>query len=110
MAKCSNNYVPEYVPPGLPWYERDGFMTRYNQAKCQEFLRNSKEHFNSTKIINFDIIHSLARREKIPDDVLKKYQTVQDGRVSQYPKRDRNNFLSEAFKTKEKMFTLKKSD
>ena len=97
MAKYSN-----YVLPDLPWYERDGLMTWYNQAKSQEFLRNSKEHFNKTKIINFDIIHRLARGEKIPDDVLKKYETVQDSRISQYPKIPRNNFLSEAFKTERK--------
>ena len=106
MAKYSNNYVLEYVPPGLPWYERDGLMIWYNQAQFHEFLRNSKEHFNSTKIINFDIIRRVARGENIPDNVLKKYQTVQDSRVSQYPKKDRNNFSSEAFKTERKRYLL----
>ena len=90
------------MQPNLPWYERDGPMIWYNQAKCQEFLRNSNEHFNSTNIINFNIIHRRARGEKNPDDVLKKYQTVQDSRVSQYPKTDTNNFLSEGFNTERK--------
>ena len=103
MAKYSN-----YVVPDLPWYERDGLMTWYNQAKSQEFLRNSKEHFNKTKIINFDIIHRLARGEKIPDDVLKKYQTIQDSRVSQYPKRAGIFFYLKHFRLKEKIFALKK--
>ena len=103
MAKYSN-----YVLPDLPWYERDGLMTWYNQAKSQEFLRNSKEHFNKTKIINFDIIHRLARGEKIPDDVLKKYQTIQDSRVSQYPKRAGIFFHLKHLRLKEKIFALKK--
>ena len=103
MAKYSN-----YVLPDLPWYERDGLMTWYNQAKSQEFLRNSKEHFNKTKIINFDIIHRLARGEKIPDDVLKKYQTIQDSRVSQYPKRAGIFFYLKHLRLKEKIFVLKK--
>ena len=107
MAKYSN-YVPEYVLPDLPWYERDGLMTWYNQAKSQEFLRNSKEHFNKTKIINFDIIHRLARGEKIPDDVLMKYQTIQDSRVSQYPKRAGIFFYLKHLRLKEKIFALKK--
>ena len=24
---AQNNYVPEYVPDNLPWYERDGLLT-----------------------------------------------------------------------------------
>ena len=64
MAKYSNNFVPEYMLPDLPWYECDGLSTWYNQAKCQEFLRNSKEHFNSTKTINFDITYTGWLEEK----------------------------------------------
>ena len=82
MSSCSNNYVPEYVPPDLPWYERDGLMTWYDQAKCEDFLRNSKHHFQNTKIVNFNITRSEAKGEKVPDDIFKKYQTVQGNRVS----------------------------
>ena len=35
-----NNYVPEYVPENLPWYERDGLLTWYDQEKCKEFLED----------------------------------------------------------------------
>ena len=35
-----NNYVPEYVPENLLWYERDGPLTWYDQAKCKEFLED----------------------------------------------------------------------
>ena len=70
---CVNNYVPEFVPQDLPRYERDGLMTYYNQVKCQEYLRNSDNHFKTAKIINFDIIRREAAREKVPNELLKKY-------------------------------------
>lgn len=74
MAK--NNYIPEYVPPNLLWYDRDGLITWYNQRKCEEFLKNPKEHFDNTKIVNFGIIRREAKGKTIPEDLLKKYQTV----------------------------------
>ena len=98
MAK--NNYIPEYVSPNLSWYERDGLITWYNQRKCEEFLKNPKEHFDNTKIVNFGIIRREAKGEKVPEDLLKKYQTVTDERTKQYPKKDQKNFLSDALKTK----------
>ena len=70
---CVNNYVPEFVPQDLPRYKRDGLMTYYNQVKCQEYLRNSDSHFKTAKVINFDIIRREAAREKVPNELLKKY-------------------------------------
>ena len=32
-----NSYVTEYVPESLPWYERDGLLTWYDQVKCKNF-------------------------------------------------------------------------
>ena len=32
-----NSYVPEYVPENLPWYERDGRLTWYDQVKFKNF-------------------------------------------------------------------------
>lgn len=79
----SNNvvkyYVPEFVPQDLPWYERDGLMTW-----CHEFLRYSDNHFKTTKKINFDIIRTEFAGKKVPDEVLKKYQTFQNQMVSKY--------------------------
>lgn len=98
MAK--NNCIPEYVPPILPWYERDGLMTWYDQWKCEEFLKNTEGNFQATKIINFDIIRRGARSEKGPEYLLKKYQTVAETRTKQYRKKDQENFLSHSFKTK----------
>lgn len=39
-----NNYIPEYVPEDLPWYERDGLMKYIDQVKCQDFLKDSDGH------------------------------------------------------------------
>ena len=73
---ASNNYITEYVPSDLPWYERYGLMTWYDQRKCEEFLRDPKSHFKNTNIVNFDIIQKQAAGEKIPDETFKNYQTV----------------------------------
>ena len=55
------------------WYERDRLLTWYDQVKCQEFLRNLNKHFETAKIIKFDIIRRKAAGQKVPDEVLKKY-------------------------------------
>ena len=34
----ANNYIPEYVPEDLPWYERDSLMTHIDQLKYKEFI------------------------------------------------------------------------
>ena len=44
-----NDYVPECVSGNLPWYERDGLLTWYDQAKCKEFLENPDDHFKTKK-------------------------------------------------------------
>ena len=39
-----NKYVPDYCPPDLPWYERDGLLTWYDQNKYAEFSKNPDEY------------------------------------------------------------------
>lgn len=51
-----------------------------------------------TKIVNFDIIHSQARGEKVPEKLLKKYQTVKEKTTKQYLKEHKKK-LSSAFRT-----------
>ena len=86
--------MPNYVPSDLHWYKRDGLMTWYNQKKCKKFLKNPQENFEKTNIANFDIINRQIRGEKISDEFLKEYQTVQEKRVSQYLKKECQNFLA----------------
>ena len=61
-----NSYVLKFVPKNLPWYERDGLMTWYNQVKCEDFLRDTNKHFQEVKTVNFDIIHRQCREEEVP--------------------------------------------
>ena len=51
-----NTYVPKFLPKDLLWYKRDGLMIWYDRCKCEDFLRDTNQHFNQAKIINFDII------------------------------------------------------
>ena len=34
---AANNYVPDYVPSNLPWYERDGLMTCTIRERVKSF-------------------------------------------------------------------------
>lgn len=45
--KLDNRFIPRFVSNNLPWYERDGLMTWYDQVKCQEFLEDIVEHFQN---------------------------------------------------------------
>ena len=80
-----HTYVTNFVPNDISWYERDGLMTWYNKCKCDDFLRDTDKHFREVKIINFDIIHREFRGEVVPKDLLKYYQNVNKGYVSEYP-------------------------
>ena len=77
----------------------NGLMTYLDQAKCRDFLRDPEGHFKNTKIFNFDIIHRQVRGEKVPEDLLKKYQTVQENKTKKYPEEPQQNFLASAFRT-----------
>ena len=83
-------------------------MTWYDQAECQDFLKNPDRHFNTTKLINFDIIRREAATQKVPDKLLKKYQTIENERVSKYPKGEQNKFLTSTFRTDRPNIFLRK--
>ena len=44
MSKFCCKYNPDYWPSDLPWYERYGLMTWYDQIKYTKFSRNPDEH------------------------------------------------------------------
>ena len=98
----TNNYIPESTPSNLPWYEIDGLITWLDKVKCDEFLEDFNKHFRKKKIVNFYIIYKSNRGEKIPEGDLKKYQTVQNNRVKQYPQKDKDKLLFAAFRTDRK--------
>ena len=59
--KLDNRFIPRFVSNNLPWCERDGLLTWYDQVKCQEFLEDIVEHFQNLKIINSDVINSKGK-------------------------------------------------
>lgn len=77
-------------------------MTNIDRVKCDKFLEDHDKHFREKKILNFDIIYKRIRDEKVPESDLKRYQTVQDSRLKQYPQKNRDKFLSVAFRTDRK--------
>ena len=94
MSNCVNNYIPEFFPKDLLWYERNQLMTWYDQVKCENFLRDTGKHFKEAKVINLYIIHREAQGQKVAEELLKHYQTLQDHRVRQYSEPDPKNILS----------------
>ena len=100
MTTPMNTYVPNFVPNDLPWYERDGLMTWYDKCKCDDFLRDTGKHLKEANIVNFDIIHRECREEMVPKDLLKYYQTFNNGNVSKYPTPEQDKILASAFRTK----------
>ena len=81
-----NNYISEYMPGDLPWYERDVLMTDLGKLKRDEFLKNPDKHFREKKIINFSIIYKSICGEKISEIDLKNYERIKDERVREYPR------------------------
>ena len=88
MSNCVNNYIPKFFPKDLLWYERNQLRTWYDQVKCENFLRDTGKHFKEAKVINFYIIHREAQGQKVAEELLKHYQTLQDHRVRQYSEPD----------------------
>lgn len=62
------------------------------------FSKRFRWSLKKTKIVNFDITHWQARGENVPEELLKKYQTVKEKRTKQYPK-EHKKILSSAFRT-----------
>lgn len=54
-------YVPEYVPQGLKWYERNGLMVYIDQLNCQRFSEDPDGYLKKSDVVNFDIINSQIR-------------------------------------------------
>ena len=80
-------------------------MTWHEQVECENFLCNINKHFKEVNVINFDIIHQEVRGEKVPEDLLRHYETDQENRVSQYSLSDQKKILPSAFRTdREDMF------
>ena len=79
----------------------------YDQCKCDDFLRDTDQHFNREKVINFDIIHTECNGEEVPEDLLKHSHTLNDKAISDYPRTELDKILSSAFGTDQRDFNKK---
>lgn len=95
--KLDNKSVPKYVSNHSKWCERDGLMTWYDWAKCQEFLEDTDSHFQNLEIANFDIINSNG---KLPQSKTKQYQTVNHSEILTYSLKIQDKIFSVVFRTK----------
>lgn len=59
--KFVNSYIPNYVPPDLKWYERDGFLTYIDQLKYSGFMSDPDDYLKKATVINFDMVHGQYR-------------------------------------------------
>ena len=81
MTYFGNKYIPDYCPPDMRWYERDGLLTWYDQNKYVKFSQNPDEYIKKKKVINFDMINAQCRGDKGQYSD-KHYQTVVSNHVT----------------------------
>ena len=41
--KVDNTFIPKFISNNVPWYDRDGLNTWYEQNKCNEFLESEND-------------------------------------------------------------------
>ena len=90
--EVDNTFIPRYTPNNLKWYEKDGLETQYRQNKCNEFLSNTDNYFQKMRIVNFDII-----KNKVEEDKLKQYQTIDHEEIKHYPPHLQEQIFSSIF-------------
>ena len=93
MAKFDNKFIPKYVPNDLPWYDRDGLETWYQQNKCNDLLRDTDEHFKAMKIVNLDMI-----KNKVSEKKKDQYQQIDHHEIMCYPPKEREQICSSIFR------------
>ena len=71
-------------------------------------MRDTDQHFQQAKIINFDIIQRECRGEEVSKDLLKHHQTVNDKSISDYLTPEQDQILSSAFRTARRDIFLKR--
>ena len=90
--EVDNTFIPKYTPNNLKWYEKDRLETWYRQNKCNEFLSNTDNYFRKMRIVNFDII-----KNKVEEDKLKQYQTIDHEEIKHYPPHLQEQIFSSIF-------------
>ena len=103
----ANNYIPEFVPEDLPWYERDGLMTHIDQMKHKGFISDPGPYIKNTQIINFEMIYT-QRSGHARTHFDKHYQTVTEKDVKKMPEKDKKNAVSACIRSTRKDIFLEK--
>ena len=81
----TNKCIPSHAEY-LSWCETDGLMSLSTLWKVSnKFKEDPQGNFQSTKVVNFAMIHAQARGEKIDD---KPYKTVCEKDLSSYNNKD----------------------
>ena len=93
--KIDNTYTSKFVPNNLPWYERDGLNTWYEENKCNDFLEDPDKLFENLQINNFDLIFN---KNKLSSQKIKQYQTIDHKEIMGYPKKEREQIMSFIFR------------
>ena len=103
-----NRFFPKFLPRNLPWKEREGLLTWYEQAKCEQFLQDTDNHFEKLQITNFDIINANGQVSK---EKLKQYQAVDHLEITKYPLELREQIMSSIFRLSKRacMFVKKET-
>ena len=84
--KVDITFIPKFIANNVPWFDRDGLHTWYEQNKCNEILENTDHHFENLQIINFDFIFN---EDKISDQKIKQYQEIDHKEIMKYPEQER---------------------
>ena len=93
--KVDNTYVPKFVSNNIPWYERDGLNTWYEQMKCNEFLEDTDNHFKNLEITNFDMIYN---KKTLSNDKIKQYQSIDHHEIMKYAIKERDQIMLSIFR------------
>ena len=93
--KVDNTYVPNFFSHNIPWYERDGLNTWYEQRKCNEFLEDADNDFKNWEITNFDMIYN---NKTLSNYKIKQYQSIDHHEIMKYPIKERDQIMSSIFR------------
>ena len=88
-----NSYIPSYP------INKDILHDTLLRDKYEKINKNKKEYFSEVKIVNFDIIHNECRGDPLQNSV-KYYETIHKENLQRAKEEDREDFISEAIKSK----------
>ena len=90
---CVNNYIPFYP------VNKDILHDTLLRNKYENINKNKKEYFELAKIVNFNIIHNECKGSPLQNSI-KYYQTIDQDNLERAKQEDKEEFISEAIKSK----------